>query len=111
MDFLNYIRLSFKTKLVLYGSTIILFLGLTSFSEGVFSEEMNNKNEIHSNDLKEYSEGLGLFTPCAGVVGGIGDNDDYDGDGVCNNADLDDDNDGILDSVEPIAEDCLRVFK
>ena len=40
--------------------------------------------------------------------GGTGDNDDYDGDGVCNNADLGDDNDGILDSVEPIAEDCLR---
>ena len=108
MKTFSYIRLSFKTKLVLYGSTITLFLGLTSFSKGVFSEEMNDQNEIHSNDLKEYSEGLGLFTPCAGVVGGTGDNDDYDGDGVCNNADLGDDNDGILDSVEPIAEDCLR---
>ena len=105
MDFLNYIRLSFKTKLVLYGSTITLFLGLTSFSRGIFLEKMNNQNEIHSNHLKEYSEGPNLFTPCAGVVGEMGDNDDYDGDGICNNADQDDDNDGIPDSVEASSVD------
>ena len=100
MDFLNYIRLSFKTKLVLYAGKVVLFLAITSFSRGTFSEEINNQHRIHSNDQKEYSESLGLFTPCAGIVGGTGDNDDYDGDGVCNDIDLDDDNDGILDDNE-----------
>ena len=73
------------------------FLVITSFSKGIFSEEINNQNKIHSNDLKGYSESLDVFTPCLGVVGGTGDNDDYDGDGICNSTDLDDDNDGILD--------------
>ncbi|MGK0307664.1 MAG: hypothetical protein ACI8RP_000619, partial [Urechidicola sp.] len=41
-----------------------------------------------------------LTLPCAGLVGGTGDNDDFDGDGVCNSADLDGDNDGILDTEE-----------
>jgi len=63
-------------------------------------KEINNQNKIYSVDLKEFSESLGLFTQCAGVVGGTGDTDDYDGDGVCNAIDLDDDNDGILDIKE-----------
>ena len=63
-------------------------------------KEINNQNKIYSVDLKEFSESLGLFTQCAGVVGGTGDTDDYDGDGVCNAIDLDDDNDGILDTKE-----------
>ena len=83
MNSSSYIRLSSKTKLVLYAGTVVLFLAITSFSRGVFSEEMNNQNEILSNSQKEYSESLDLFTPCAGVVGGDRDNDDYDGDGVC----------------------------
>ncbi|MGN6491480.1 MAG: Ig-like domain-containing protein [Agriterribacter sp.] len=37
---------------------------------------------------------------CPGTAGGTGPGDDFDGDGVCNDADLDDDNDGILDSKE-----------
>ncbi|WP_083923261.1 DUF4347 domain-containing protein [Echinicola pacifica] len=37
---------------------------------------------------------------CAGVVGGTLATDDYDGDGICNGEDLDDDNDGILDYYE-----------
>ena len=76
--------------------------------ENKSEKEINNKNKIYSVDLKEFSESLGLFTPCAGVVGGTGDTDDYDGDGVCNKDDLDDDNDGILDSVEAPAVDCLE---
>ncbi len=39
-------------------------------------------------------------TTCSGEVGGMGDNDDFDGDGICNIDDLDDDNDGVLDTVE-----------
>ena len=41
-------------------------------------------------------------TTCAGIVGGINDHDDFDGDGVCNEDDLDDDNDGIPDKLETV---------
>ncbi|MBO3700894.1 PA14 domain-containing protein, partial [Roseivirga sp. E12] len=37
---------------------------------------------------------------CGGTIGGTAGTDDFDGDGVCNNIDLDDDNDGILDTEE-----------
>ncbi|TVZ56571.1 gliding motility-associated-like protein [Lutibacter sp. Hel_I_33_5] len=37
---------------------------------------------------------------CAGTVGGKDDGDDFDGDGICNDTDLDDDNDGVLDTDE-----------
>ncbi|APD08015.1 hypothetical protein UJ101_02516 [Flavobacteriaceae bacterium UJ101] len=42
-------------------------------------------------------------TTCSGEVGGMGDNDDFDGDGICNIDDLDDDNDGVLDTEECLA--------
>lgn len=38
-----------------------------------------------------------------GSIGGTAPTDDYDGDGYCNSVDLDDDNDGILDSKEGVA--------
>ncbi len=38
--------------------------------------------------------------PCRGDIGGINAGDDFDGDGICNSEDLDDDNDGILDAIE-----------
>ena len=100
INFLPYIRLSSKTKSVLYVSTIVLFLVTTSFSKGIFSEEINNQNKIHSNDLKGYSESLDLFTMYAGVVRETGDNDDCKENGISNNTDLDDDNDEIPDSIE-----------
>jgi len=37
---------------------------------------------------------------CAGTVGGTAPGDDFDGDGICNENDLDSDNDGILDANE-----------
>jgi hypothetical protein len=37
---------------------------------------------------------------CAGTVGGTAGEDDFDGDGICNDTDIDDDNDGIPDAVE-----------
>ncbi|MBE7632729.1 Ig-like domain-containing protein, partial [Tenacibaculum finnmarkense genomovar ulcerans] len=50
-------------------------------------------------------------TSAAFVVGGTGPGDDFDGDGVLNKDDLDDDNDGILDTDEcsaiPLAEATL----
>ncbi|SHO62440.1 DUF4347 domain-containing protein, partial [Algoriphagus zhangzhouensis] len=52
--------------------------------------------------LKDYEYNL---QSCAGVIGGTGSGDDYDGDGICNSDDLDDDNDGILD-----ADECGSLF-
>ena len=103
-----------KTKLTknfLLNNTISstpLELEESNLYENKSEKEINNKNKIYSVDLKEFSESLGLFTPCAGLIGGTGDTDDYDGDGVCNKDDLDDDNDGIPDSVEATAVDCLE---
>jgi hypothetical protein len=37
---------------------------------------------------------------CTGTVGGTAPDDDFDGDGICNEDDLDSDNDGILDANE-----------
>ncbi|WP_211324172.1 DUF7507 domain-containing protein [Echinicola strongylocentroti] len=39
---------------------------------------------------------------CAGTVGGMEPEDDYDGDGICNIDDADDDNDGITDADETV---------
>jgi hypothetical protein len=36
----------------------------------------------------------------AQTVGGTAASDDFDGDGIINSIDLDDDNDGVLDAVE-----------
>ncbi len=41
-----------------------------------------------------------IYGQCGGVVGGTGSNDDFDGDGICNIDDIDDDNDGITDAQE-----------
>ena len=38
----------------------------------------------------------------AQTVGGVNSSDDFDGDGIINSIDLDDDNDGVLDSHESI---------
>ncbi|MEX0275794.1 MAG: DUF4347 domain-containing protein, partial [Flavobacteriaceae bacterium] len=54
-------------------------------------------SSIQPMEIRDYAFNL---QACAGTVGGIGDNDDFDGDGVCNVDDDDDDNDGIPDSAE-----------
>lgn len=46
-------------------------------------------------------------TTCDGSIGGTDLEDDFDNDGVCNEYDLDDDNDGILDASESII-DCIN---
>ncbi|PHN02337.1 galactose-binding domain-containing protein [Flavilitoribacter nigricans] len=38
--------------------------------------------------------------PCTGKIGGVLPGDDFDGDGICNDLDFDDDNDGIVDIYE-----------
>ncbi|UAY53267.1 DUF4347 domain-containing protein [Ferruginibacter albus] len=55
-------------------------------------------NAINALSFPQYTDNL----QCAGggVIGGTGPNDDFDGDGICNNNDIDDDNDGVLDAVE-----------
>ncbi|CAG5010599.1 hypothetical protein DYBT9275_04770 [Dyadobacter sp. CECT 9275] len=45
-------------------------------------------------------EGFSGNLQCAGTVGGTLDSDDFDGDGICNDTDIDDDNDGVLDAIE-----------
>ncbi|WP_298782611.1 choice-of-anchor U domain-containing protein, partial [uncultured Polaribacter sp.] len=60
-----------------------------TFYENTFY--VSNKNTVTT---------LSQFATCAGTVGGTGTGDDFDGDGVCNENDLDDDNDGILDINE-----------
>ena len=54
------------------------------------------------NQLMNFS----VMTCPGGTVGGTADGDDFDGDGVCNSDDLDDDNDGVLDAIEG----CEAVF-
>ncbi|MCH5600930.1 hypothetical protein [Niabella ginsengisoli] len=44
-------------------------------------------------------------TSCGGVLGGKAAGDDLDGDGVCNDKDVDDDNDGIPDNIEQSCTD------
>ena len=56
--------------------------------------DSNNKYHLHNSTEKF------RLTPCGGIAGGVGESDDYDGDGICNDSDLDDDNDGILDATE-----------
>ncbi len=47
--------------------------------------------------LRNFNENL---QTCGGPIGSMADNGDFDGDGVCNAADYDDDNDGIPDIYE-----------
>ena len=73
-----------------------------------FSKFNYNINKVKSAYVKVLCFMLFLFSInlsyaqiCpGGVVGGVLATDDFDGDGICNNVDLDDDNDDILDDVE-----------
>ncbi|WP_367276318.1 beta strand repeat-containing protein, partial [uncultured Polaribacter sp.] len=51
---------------------------------------------------------LTVNATCTGTVGGVAPSDDFDGDGICNQEDADDDNDGILD-VNEICPDNVSV--
>ncbi len=64
----------------------------------LFSSEENNKVTYElTNELVQSED---YFATCAGTVGGVLPEDDFDGDGYCNNVDFDDDNDGIPDIYE-----------
>lgn len=56
--------------------------------------------ETGNTDAACLFEGFTGNLQCAGVKGGRGPGDDLDGDGVCNDMDLDDDNDGVMDETE-----------
>lgn len=70
----------------------------------------NDLTGIDGNWNLEVGQPINLIKPidfqgnlqCTGIVGGTADEDDFDGDGICNNADLDDDNDGVLDYEESV---------
>ncbi|TVZ57258.1 hypothetical protein OD91_2576 [Lutibacter sp. Hel_I_33_5] len=72
-------------------SVINKLIVLLSFCLIIFTSQ-----NIYANSITQNS------TPCNGIIGGMADNDDFDGDGICNDIDLDDDNDGILDTTESI---------
>ena len=71
--------------------TVIFTIFFTSNLFSIKKEKITFKN-FPTNTIK--------LTLCQGISGGTGESDDYDGDGICNSSDLDDDNDGILDVTE-----------
>ena len=71
--------------------TVIFTIFFTSNLFSIKKEKITFKN-FPTNTIK--------LTLCQGISGGTGESDDYDGDGICNSSDLDDDNDGILDATE-----------
>lgn len=60
--------------------------------------ELEVGKTAHTPQFNTYTHNL--QTCPGGTVGGTAPTDDFDGDGYCNNVDLDDDNDGILDLDE-----------
>ncbi len=57
--------------------------------------------EVGNRDLENEFNGYEYSLQCpGGTVGGTALTDDFDGDGVCNELDIDDDNDGTLDHIE-----------
>ncbi|MEO0341278.1 MAG: DUF4347 domain-containing protein, partial [Bacteroidota bacterium] len=78
---------------------------VTSF---LVADEVNIQESLSASEARTAATNQNLqpalasaqLMACAGTVGGTGPGDDFDGDGVCNNVDDDDDNDGILDSDE-----------
>jgi hypothetical protein len=70
----------------------------------LFSSPNNRSIAISSSIAKQLILGifLLLFSTItnAQVIGGVGSNDDFDGDGIINSIDIDDDNDGVLDANE-----------
>ncbi|WP_165783997.1 tandem-95 repeat protein [Flavobacterium alvei] len=75
-----------------------LFLFFILFYTKGEAQNKRNKVELSSSSLTTLSA-IKKETVVA-VIGGTGPSDDFDGDGVINSVDLDDDNDGILDTDE-----------
>ena len=97
MIFLPPTKVRFKNTTVLYLLTITAYIISSSYSKVVkLNADTLNNNKYHLHNSTEKFR----LTPCGGIAGGVGESDDYDGDGVCNDSDLDDDNDGILDVDE-----------
>ncbi len=66
-------------------------------TKSVISTFKTTNNSFFKNDIAQAN----TFN-CGGTPGGTGPNDDFDGDGICNDVDIDDDNDGVLDTVETL---------
>ncbi|WP_298782645.1 hypothetical protein [uncultured Polaribacter sp.] len=99
---------NFNNPISLISSLILFFSSCFILSENTFSKEFNkldtellvdNENIPFVVKNKEALNLFGEYT-CLGIIGGTDDGDDFDGDGICNEEDLDDDNDGILDIDE-----------
>lgn len=97
-----------KTRLSSIVLIIFLFFTLTAFkvinpltyTESYFKKRAVTKLINIDSLANDTYKILPLPMTCEGSVGGTGIGDDFDGDGICNNVDLDDDNDGILDVNE-----------
>ena len=97
MTYFPLVKVRFEKRSMLYLLIIATYIAISSYSKVVTpNEDTLNNNKYHLHNSTEKFR----LTPCGGIVGGVGESDDYDGDGVCNDSDLDDDNDGILDVDE-----------
>ncbi|MEN8857602.1 MAG: hypothetical protein ABF260_06010, partial [Flavobacteriaceae bacterium] len=63
-----------------------------------YSENFKPKVNNSSDDIRLKLQPIS--SSAVNMIGGTGPTDDYDGDGITNENDLDDDNDGILDKDE-----------
>ena len=97
MTYFPLVKVRFEKRSMLYLLIIATYIAISSYSKVVTpNEDTLNNNKYHLHNSTEKFR----LTPCGGIAGGVGESDDYDGDGVCNDSDLDDDNDGILDVDE-----------
>jgi hypothetical protein len=85
---------------------VLIYSMLCLLGPGIYSDVMSlgtSKNLVsYAYSLLRQSppDGYKMLATCGGTVGGTGLADDFDGDGVCNGTDIDDDNDGVADAVE-----------
>ena len=101
MTYFPLVKVRFEKRSMLYLLIIATYIAISSYSKVVTpNEDTLNNNKYHLHNSTEKFR----LTPCGGV-GGVGESDDYDGDGVCNDSDLDDDNDGIWDYFEVDSND------
>ncbi|WP_298779897.1 hypothetical protein, partial [uncultured Polaribacter sp.] len=102
--------LSLKTNSIKKTSSfLLLFFATFITSSFILVKDVKSLSDVEK-DYKVSSISSAPNTSavfaCGGVVGGVEPTDDYDGDGVCNDVDDDDDNDGILDVHEGVGEIC-----
>ena len=88
MTSLPLVKVCFEKRSMLYLLIISTYIAISSYSKVVTPNgDTLNTNKYHLHNSTEKFR----LTPCGGTVGGVDESDDYDGDGVCNDSDFDDD--------------------